>query len=121
MGKFETNALKLAWKRASKIGMTLWRNNIGLAVYPDGSTVKYGLCQGSSDLVGLYPVTITPEMVGQRVAVFVGLEIKTQAGVMTSKQSEWLSFVRTHGGIAGVVRDPADVGVAIERWRSKQT
>jgi hypothetical protein len=49
--------------------MRLWRNNIGLAFY-QGKYVQYGLAPGSGDLIGFRSVTITPEMVGQRVAVF---------------------------------------------------
>ena len=38
--------------------------------------VKYGLYKGSSDLIGWKSIEITPEMIGQRFAVFVSVEVK---------------------------------------------
>ena len=51
-------------------GIRVFRNNVGLARFPDGSTVRYGLCPGSADLIGWRTVTITQDMVGQPFAQF---------------------------------------------------
>lgn len=67
-----------------------------------------GLPPGFSDLFGLVPVTITPDMVGQQVAVFVALECKTAKGKATEKQNNFLRAVNDNGGRAGVVRSPED-------------
>ena len=52
----------------------LWRNNTGALVDQQGRFVRFGLCKGSSDLIGLRSVVVTPKMVGQRIAQFVALE-----------------------------------------------
>lgn len=73
----------------------------------------FGLAVGSSDVVGWTTVTITPEMVGQRIAVFSALEIKrTKGGVTSEEQSKFVAAVQRAGGLAGVVRNP-DEGAAI--------
>jgi hypothetical protein len=42
----------------------LWRNNTGALVDQQGRCVRFGLCKGSSDLIGLRSVVVTPEMAG---------------------------------------------------------
>jgi hypothetical protein len=51
----------------------LWRNNTGTLRDQHGRPVQFGLCKGSADLIGYRTITITPEMVGQQVAVFPAL------------------------------------------------
>ena len=46
--------------------------------------------KGSSDLIGFKTVKITPEMIGQEIAQFVLLEIKTESGKLTNVQHNWL-------------------------------
>jgi hypothetical protein len=41
----------------------LFRNNNGVAKMKDGSVVRYGLGNGTSDLIGWESVVITPDMV----------------------------------------------------------
>lgn len=67
-----------------------------------------GLPAGFSDLFGLVPVVITPDMVGQQVAVFVALEVKTAKGRASEKQGNFLKAVNDNGGRAGVVRSADD-------------
>ncbi|MCP9910718.1 VRR-NUC domain-containing protein, partial [Cyanobium sp. BA20m-p-22] len=43
----------------------LWRNNVGALRDERGRLVTYGLCKGSSDLIGLRQVLIGPEHLGQ--------------------------------------------------------
>jgi hypothetical protein len=69
-----------------------------------GRFVRFGLCKGSSDLIGLRSLEITPEMVGQRVAQFVALEVKTASGVVSSEQRAFLQLVQQLGGVAAVCR-----------------
>lgn len=81
-----------------------WRNNVGVLQDKNGQHVTYGLCPGSSDLIGFKSVKITPEMVGQRVAIFVALEVKSEKGRATPEQWNFIDTVATYGGLAGVVR-----------------
>jgi hypothetical protein len=82
----------------------LWRNNTGALVDQQGRLVRFGLCRGSSDLIGLRSLEITPEMVGQRIAQFVALEIKTPHGAVSSEQRAFLQLVGQLGGVAAVCR-----------------
>jgi len=65
---------------------------------------------GISDLIGFSPVTITAEMVGQRVAVFSGVEAKTGSGRPTREQKDFIELVMRCGGRAGVARSVEDAG-----------
>ena len=87
----------------------LFRNNTGQATdQRTGNFIRYGLAVGSSDLIGIRKVTITPDMVGQTIGVFASLEVKTDTGKPSTDQKKWLSMVTAFGGIAGVVRSPQD-------------
>jgi hypothetical protein len=67
-----------------------------------------GLPIGFPDLFGLKPIAITPDMVGQHVAIFVALEVKDTGGRVSEKQKNMLSFLQQQGARAGVVRSVAD-------------
>jgi hypothetical protein len=82
----------------------LWRNNTGALVDKQGRFVRFGLCKGSSDLIGLRSLEITPELVGQRIAQFVALEIKTTQGVLSPEQRAFLRLVQQLGGVAAACR-----------------
>ena len=64
----------------------LFRNNTGTLRDQHGRPVQFGLCKGSADLIGWRTITITPEMVGQQVAVFASIEVKTPTGKLRSEQ-----------------------------------
>ena len=81
----------------------LWRNNTGALRDARGQLVRYGLCPGSSDLIGYRTVVITPDMVGQRLAVFAAVEVKDR-GRATAQQEAFISLVQQAGGLAGVAR-----------------
>jgi len=63
-----------------------------------------GLCVGSSDLIGFKSVEVTPEMVGQKIAIFTAGEIKTKTGTVTPEQKRFIEMVNQFGGIAFVAR-----------------
>jgi hypothetical protein len=94
------NHIRLALGRGP---VRLWRNNTGALKDASGRLVRYGLCQGSSDLIGFTTVTITPEMVGQQVAIFTAIEVKDR-GRPTPEQLRFLEVVQAAGGRAGVAR-----------------
>lgn len=88
----------------------LWRNNSGKLPDPrTGRWVQFGVASpGGSDLIGYKAVTITPDMVGQRVAVFTAIEIKTATGRATPAQRHFIEHIQGAGGIAGIVRSTAE-------------
>jgi hypothetical protein len=63
---------------------------------------------GFPDLFGMRSVTITPEMVGRRVALFAGLEIKTGTGRTSEAQDLFLDILRSLGALHGVARSVED-------------
>ena len=97
----------------------LWRNNVGVLPDRDGRPVRFGLANESakqnaefksSDLIGIYPMLITPAMVGQRVGVFIAPETKhtdwhmTPSDAHAKAQLAFHDVVRQYGGRAGFVR-----------------
>jgi hypothetical protein len=86
----------------------LFRNNTGTLRDQHGRPVSFGLCKGSADLIGWTTRTITPEMVGQQVAVFTSIEVKAASGRLRPEQRQWLDAVQAAGGIGGVARSVDD-------------
>lgn len=80
----------------------------GDVVIRNGRPLHAGLCKGSADLIGWRSVEITPDMVGQRVAVFAGVEVKTETGRQSPEQRQFIAQVLAAGGIAGIARCPED-------------
>ena len=95
----EGAAQQRARVNAAKQGGILWRNNVGATKAVEHHTcpkcrfsfrvektpVRYGLCNDSqqlnkhfksSDLIGIYPLTITHSMVGSIVGQFWAVEVK---------------------------------------------
>ena len=90
---------------ASQCGATMFKNNVGKLRDERGNIVTFGLCKGSSDLIGWTPVTITPDMVGKKIAVFTAVEVKLNKNgkyKATDDQKRFISAVLNNGGFAGV-------------------
>lgn len=99
----------------SQSGAVVFRNNVGQYTDPKtGRPIRYGLCVGSSDLVGWTPVVITPDMVGRKLAVFTACEVKTANGKPTEHQLNFIAQVLKAGGFAGIARSPADAVVILQ-------
>lgn len=118
---------------ASKLGARLWRMNVGLGwvgdsrkfdkaqsvqVEPGDVIVRkarpfHSGVEGMSDGCGLVPVTITADMVGQKVAIFLAVEDKQGTGRLSKEQAAFIKAIRALGGRAGVARDDADVAAII--------
>ena len=91
----------------------LFRNNTGTLRDQHGRPVTFGLAKGSADLIGWTTRTITPEMVGQQVAVFTSIEVKSATGRLRPEQQQWLEAVQAAGGIAGVARSVCDANALL--------
>ena len=90
---------------ASQCGSTMFKNNVGMYRDERGNVIRYGLCKGSSDLIGWTPVTITPDMVGSKIAVFTAVEVKLDKHgkyQATKEQKNFINAVKANGGYAGV-------------------
>ena len=89
--------------------LRLFRNETGRLPDPrTGKWIRFGLAKGSTDLIGFKTIKITPEMIGQDLAVFCSVEVKTNTGQLSEYQHNWLQAVKKAGGITGVARNVGD-------------
>jgi len=109
---------------ASKLGMKLWRNNVGVFIDDRRIPVRYGLANESkkmnsvmksSDLIGIRPVTITPYHVGTVIGQFVAFEVKKESWVFSGNPRENAQFnfikaVVSAGGHAKFVNNASLLG-----------
>ena len=111
-----SNRLRLA---ASRMGGRLWRNNVGALVDDRGVPLRYGLANDSAalnrviksaDLIGIYPLQVTADMVGSTVGQFWSIEAKQVGWSYTGRgreaaQSAWAQLVVSLGGRACFATD----------------
>ena len=77
----------------------------GIVTLDHARRVSFGLAAGSADLCGYTTVTVTPDMVGQRLAVFTSMEVKRPTiRKLPEPQENWRKAVADAGGFAGMVR-----------------
>jgi hypothetical protein len=108
---------------AASAGLDLWRNQVGACEDKTGRVIRYGLMNDSknlnarfksSDLIGIRPILITADMVGQVVGVFSAIEAKASDWTYrpndahTQAQQRFINLVRAAGGMAGFARSPAE-------------
>jgi hypothetical protein len=79
-----------------------------LVTLANARPVRYGLTPGSADLIGWQHITVTPEMVGRKLAVFASIEVKAAHGRLTPEQDNWRRVLQSAGGAAGVARSVAE-------------
>jgi len=65
-----------------------------------------GAPEGTSDIIGVTSVIVTPQMVGSRVGVFTAIEVKKPGENPKANQKNFLSRMRDMGAIAGVALSP---------------
>jgi hypothetical protein len=87
----------------SKAGCLVFRNNTG-AVKDGERFIRYGLCKGSSDIIGL-----TPD------GRFLAVEVKTRTGRPTKEQQQFIDAINQQGGIAGIARSVEDALLLLAR------
>lgn len=90
-------------------------NSGGTVVLSNARPVSMGLGVGSADLVGWRTVTITPDMVGKKVAVFLSVEVKSKTGRATAAQTNWAEQVRRFGGLSMIVRSASEAVSGLEQ------
>lgn len=82
----------------SKLGHVCFRNNVGFATTKNGCPIKFGLCKGSSDLIGW---TSTGK--------FLAIEVKFGKNILSTDQIKFLDAVNKSGGIGFVASSTTDV------------
>ena len=107
--------------------VVLWRNSTGHTTEYTAETerhIRYGLCKGSSDLVGI--VVMRERVVdssgktiglmpGTGLGRFFALEVKTPVGRLTPEQTKFLALVNRMGGFAACVRSVEAARAALDR------
>ena len=86
----------------------------GDAVVRNARVLHAGLCEGSSDVIGVVPVTIRQEHVGLTLGLFLALEVKSESGRPTPAQTNFVAMVDKLGGLGGIVRS-SDEALALVR------
>jgi hypothetical protein len=108
----ESRIQSLEQLKAAKRGAWLLRNNSGAFYDAAGRLVRFGLgnvskvfneIMKSSDLVGVEPVLITPEMVGTILGRFVARECKPEGWKYTGTPREiaQLNFINKVNSLGG--------------------
>lgn len=87
----------------SRPDVRLFRNNVGVML-DSSRPIRFGLCKGSSDLIGIQKIKITPEMVGKEIGQFISIEVKSEKGKPTKEQKLWLEMIHRFGGKAFIAR-----------------
>ena len=90
----ESDILQLVRRKASQLGAIVWRNNVGMLKNSQGQPVFYGLCKGSSDLIGIFK------------GKFLAIETKMPGKKPTPEQQKFIDTVNKEGGIAAVITHP---------------
>lgn len=110
----ETSVQNMRRLQAAREGRIMWRNNVGAIRDERGVPVRYGLANDSakvnkqvksSDLIGITPILITPEMVGAIIGQFTAEECKRPGWKYTGDEHEaaqlrYLEIVVAWGGAA---------------------
>lgn len=119
----EADIMQRVRLRASKLGMRLWRNNVGAAYMQDGSFVRYGLANDSAqlnaaiksaDLIGIRPILITEQDIGRTIGQFVSREIKSgnwkyRGTKREQAQLAWARVICMLGGDAKIINNEEEL------------
>lgn len=81
----------------SAAGCLIWRQNTGAMRGDDGRLIRFGLCVGSSDIIGMSPD-----------GRFLAVEVKRLGGRTSAAQVRFIAAVNLHGGRAGIARCESD-------------
>lgn len=100
-------------------GGVLYRNRRGMVQLQSGARMPIGLGpNGTGDLIGYLTITITPDMIGRKVAIFSMIESKTATGKLEDHQRDRILEVRDAGGISGCARSAEDSEQILQTWKA---
>ena len=100
---------------ALKYKCILYRNNSGSFKDKTGRFIRFGIGNISkklwskwktSDLIGYTIVTVTPDMVGKKIAVFTAVEVKqpnTKVDARYKAQKKFIDQVTQDGGLGAII------------------
>lgn len=80
--------------------------------------VRFGLCPGSADLIGITSYRIAPDDVGKVVGLFTSVEVKAAANSsVRENQRPWRDMVEQRGGIALISHVPSEALYIVQTWK----
>lgn len=88
----------------SKLGHTVFRNNTGRLQNKFGAWVNYGLCKGSSDLIGW-----------TKDGRFLAIEVKAPGKKPTDAQLNFIDKVNDAGGVAFCTDKVSDIYIFLKK------
>lgn len=105
----ETAVMKQIQLAVSKAGHRVWRNNVGFATTKNGCNIKFGLCVGSSDLIGI---------MGDGSGRLLAIECKVNKNkIPSSEQANFILQITRLGGVAFVAWSAEDALEKINKFK----
>lgn len=104
----ESVTLQRVQLEAPRLGVTLWRNNVGACRDETGRLIRYGLGNTSSKVTS---VVTSSDLIGMIDGRFFAVECKrgdwrgTSLTEREGAQRRFIEIVRDRGGVGGFVRD----------------
>jgi hypothetical protein len=125
----ETGMVKDILVKASTEGDRLFRNNVGSAwtgqskrltdgrmIFTNPRPVTFGLCKGSSDLIGWTNIKMTEDMVGKTFPIFTACEVKFGNGKPSKEQTAFVNYIRSINGVAVIAWSFTDFLQEKKEW-----
>lgn len=104
----ETNILKQVMIEASRLGLVVFRNNVGVLPDKNGYMVRFGLCKGSSDLIGF----------DRERGFFVAIECKAGNAKARPEQQLFIDAVAKSGGFSCIINDAKKLQKSLDEYRA---
>jgi len=131
----EGEIIKRIRLKLAGIGAKLFRNNTGVGwqgkvtarnnnsiTISGPRPLRAGLFVGSPDIIGWTTVKVTEDMVGHKVAIFTGIEVKSSKRQKASPEQErFIDNIKQAGGIAGVAYTPEDAADIVTNYYGRFT
>jgi len=90
---------------ASRLGLRVFRNHTGRVQDKRNQWHNFGLCKGSSDIIGITPC-----------GRFVAIEVKRFGGRATKEQESFIDMVSSRGGFACIIDDEKKLEEIYKKW-----
>lgn len=132
MNNEETKLQRRIMLETEDVNTRVFRNNVGAAWQGSNFTIRdrrliegkaryvvYGLAPGSSDLVAVRSIEITPDMVGKRIAVAGFIETKVDGQTTTTEQKNFLKMGYRLGAITAVATTVEEARNALTDWKPR--
>jgi hypothetical protein len=110
----------------SEPDLVLWRNNTGALPDKRGIPVKFGLCEGSADLIGVLRIDLENIVTDREfTGRFIALEVKRPIDRTGARRKEmqrlFRELVRRMGGFAAAVNSVEQAKAALDRAREGES